>query len=112
MRYILNTPILTSFGTYDFLPLTREQAKAWLHRGEFTSAVGHKPTAEIMTELFGVTVPFNRVSITMRAGDEALVFSLRVRLPEGKVLSKQEIDGETDFKLGVLILWHDRYDIT
>jgi len=70
--------------------LSLEEAKGLLGRG-FVSVVGHQATAEILSVLLGVEVPFNRIAITMRAGDALLVFQLRVRLEEGRILTKEEV---------------------
>ncbi|MFZ8787502.1 STIV orfB116 family protein [Thermocrinis sp.] len=70
--------------------LSLEEAKSLLREG-FVSAVGHQATAEILTTLLGTTVPFNRVAITLRAGDALLVFQLRVRLEEGRILTRDEV---------------------
>jgi len=83
--------------------LSLEEARDLLKEG-FVSAVGHQATAEILTTLLGTTVPFNRVAITLRAGDALLVFQLRVRLEEGRILSEEEVrslhdQGKTSFML-------------
>ena len=57
----------------------------------FESAVGHEATAQLLTAVLGVTVPYNRVSITLSAGDTLIVAMPAVRLPEGKVLSIEEL---------------------
>jgi hypothetical protein len=71
-------------------PLSLEEAKDLL-KGGFISVVGHQATAEILAILLGVEVPPNRVAITMREGDSLIVFQLLVRLPEGAVLTKDEV---------------------
>jgi len=55
------------------------------------SAIGHEATASIVSERLGVQVPVNRVQIKLNEGDCVYVFQLLQRLPEGKVLSKEEI---------------------
>ncbi|MFZ8788033.1 STIV orfB116 family protein [Thermocrinis sp.] len=83
--------------------LTLEEAKSLLREG-FISAVGHQSTAEILSVLLGVEVPFNRTAITMRAGDALVVFQLRIRLQEGQILSAEEVkalydQGQASFML-------------
>jgi hypothetical protein len=73
-------------------PVGLEEAKSLLREGEYISAVGHESTARVMSTLLGVEVPPNRVSITMGPGDRALVFQLSVRLAEGQVLSREEVE--------------------
>lgn len=94
MFYILNTPILTEYGTYNFVRITVDMAKEMVndYTEKFTSAVGHQGTAEIISRLLNVNVPMNRVAIKMQPGDSAIVFRLLERLPEGKILSAEELD--------------------
>ena len=62
---------------------------------EFTktakSVIGHPATAEIVSEKTGTKVEMNREQITLNPGDELLVFQLLQRLPEGKTLTKEEM---------------------
>lgn len=88
---ILNTPILPTFGTYKFSPLTIKETKDYLSNG-FTSAVGHQSTADVMKEVLGIDIPKNRISWMPKIGDEALVFKLNSRPPEGKILTFAEIE--------------------
>ena len=63
--------------------LTLEEARTLL-AGGFTSAVGHEDTARLLTGLLGVEVPFNRTTVTLNPGDQAIVAQYRgPRLPEG-----------------------------
>jgi len=57
----------------------------------FISAVGHESTARLLTTLLGIEVPYNRIQLRLRKGDTLLVFQLLVRLPEGKVLTEEEL---------------------
>jgi len=67
-----------------------EQVKQVL-KGGFTSAVGHEPTAQLMSKLLNIPVPFNRIQVALNVGDILVVLQLLQRLPEGKVLSEEEI---------------------
>lgn len=99
--YLLNAPILTAFGRWSFEgPLTVERAAEVL-RGGFVSAVGHGGAAEFLTRLLGVAVPVNRTSIEMRPGDRAVVLRLKARLPEGAVLTDEQMR-TLPFELGLL----------
>lgn len=98
--YVLNTPVLTSYGRYVFTKITPEEAKSVLTNG-FISAVGHEGTAKVLSTILGIPVPTNRVAITMQPGDRAIVFRLLTRLPEGKVLSEEELK-VLPYELGLL----------
>jgi len=58
---------------------------------EFTSAIGHESTAKLLSKILGVEVPVNRVKIILNENDSLIVFQLTERLPEGKILSDEEI---------------------
>ena len=75
-----------------------ETARRIIREMPFTSAVGHEATAKVLTELLGVEIPHNRIAVKMKEGDAGLHFVLRTRLPEGKVLSEEELR-ELDFDL-------------
>jgi hypothetical protein len=66
------------------------EVKRLLERG-FVSAVGHDSTARLLTQLLGIPIPINRIAITAKAGDVLVHFALRTRLPEGRVLSEEEL---------------------
>ena len=70
--------------------ITLEEVKTLLNDG-FISAVGHEPTAQLLSEMLGISVSPNRIAIKLEKGDSVIVFQLMQRLPEGKVLSKEEI---------------------
>jgi hypothetical protein len=68
-----------------------EEVRRLLSDNEFISAIGHGATAALMSELLGINIPHNRITVKLRPGDIAVHFVLRERLPEGKVLSYEEL---------------------
>ncbi len=73
----------------------------------FTSAIGHEGTAKLIESLCGIEVPVERRTVFFEEGDEGIHFFLKQRLPEGKILSKEELE-KMDFwfvKSKVKKLW-------
>ncbi|MCI4454001.1 MAG: DUF1874 domain-containing protein [Thermodesulfobacterium sp.] len=93
--YVLNAFSLAMLppqgATVKVAPISLEEVKSLLREGNFESAVGHASTAEILTLLTGVQIPVNRVAIALGPGSRAVVFQLRTRLDEGRVLSMEEV---------------------
>ncbi len=86
--------------------LTLEEAKQLIASNSWISAVGHQTTAEFLTKLLGVEVPYSRLQVSLVPRDKVLVFQLRCRLPEGAILSEEEVrkiyaDGLASFYLVV-----------
>jgi hypothetical protein len=98
---ILNTSILTSFGSFDYTEISLEEAQEAVKDG-FDSAVGHQSTCEVLSTLLEVNVPLNRVQYEQKTGDTALVFKLNGRPEEGKILTAEEINS-IGFSFGLLV---------
>jgi len=67
------------------------RAREWLMSGDFVSAVGHEGTAALLSALTGVHIPVERRQIILQPRDEILVVQVLTRLPEGRVLSSDEM---------------------
>ena len=101
MNYILNSPILTNFGTYSFQKINLLKAKDILTKRKFVSAIGHESTAIFVSEILGIEIPLDRVAVKMQPGDTAIIFHLLDRLPEGKILTEEEM-GKIHYEFGIL----------
>jgi hypothetical protein len=55
------------------------------------SVIGHKATAEVLSQILGFPVAENRVNYIAEDGDIIAVFVPGVRLEEGKILSTDEL---------------------
>lgn len=95
--HLLNTSIIPSApGSWSVRvsPLSLAEARELVRAttGPLISHVGHESTAQIMSTLLGVTVPFDRTPMRLDGPATALVFQLRGRPPEGAILSAEEIE--------------------
>ena len=89
--YFLNTPIIKEIGTFKHDgPIDATEVKDIIKNG-FISAIGHQDTSAHLTKLLGVEIPFNRIKITMKVGDIAVVFNLLERMPEGVILNAEDL---------------------
>lgn len=99
---LLNAPILTSFGTFEFTQITTAEAKEIIKNAEqIISAIGHPATAEIMSELLDYKVENNRIEFFQSVEDAALIFRLKKRIGEGQVLNRAEIEA-IGYEFGIL----------
>lgn len=90
---LLNTSIITTDGTFTLRTISHDEALELIQdANEIDSAIGHESTALIMTALLGVAVEVNRQIFQQQVGQQVLVFKLRGRPPEGKILTTAEIE--------------------
>ena len=71
--------------------LTLDEARNLVETRNYQSVIGHASTAEVLSRLLGVEVPMNRVNLRLKEGDSLLVFQLTSRLPEGRILTDEEL---------------------
>ncbi len=98
---LLNTSILTAYGTYNFQQISLTEARELVKNAEISSAIGHAATAEILSELLGIKVEANRIEFVQNVEDVALIFKLKTRIEEGKILTRAEIE-EIGYEFGIL----------
>jgi len=95
VRYVLNTLVMPCSADRFVLQAEKvslETARNWIKAGDFISAVGHESTAKLLSNLLGVEISANRIFVDMEIWDEALAIQLLERIPEGKVLTKEELE--------------------
>lgn len=91
---ILNCAIVTGGpGTYVMEDITIDAARNLLANTPFESFIGHESTAALLTQLLHADITTSRASFRQQLHQRALVFQLADRLPEGKVLSADELAG-------------------
>lgn len=67
----------------EITPLTQEEVKKLLLEKDFISIIGHKDTANILTNILNIKIPYNRISIKLNLEDTLIVAQLTGgRLPE------------------------------
>jgi len=93
--YILNSLIVPADLTQPVYIVMRRasvsEVSEILRGGGWESAVGHEGTAALLSKLLGVQIPTRRVAIQARPGDTLIHFALKTRLPEGRVLTEEEL---------------------
>ena len=69
--------------------LSAKEAERYLRNS--VSVLGHEGTVKLLNELFGLNLKVNRVNYVANENDKLVVVQLNERLPEGKVLSLDEM---------------------
>jgi len=101
MRYILNSAVITSPGTYTYDLITVDAAVAWIRHRNFTSRVGYPATVNHINTISGIRPALNREPMVMDSGDEALVVRLKYRVANpGEKAAHQP--GSDDWEYGIL----------
>ena len=89
---VLNSSVLSACGIFVLRVISLSDAKNLVKRSQVFSAIGHSATAEILSALLEIKVFANRIEYTQHINTTALVFKLKSRIPEGKILSRAEIE--------------------
>ena len=93
MIHLLNTCIIPACVLdcdVKIFSLAAEEAIRMAVDSPFVSHIGHQATADLLTTMFGVEVPMSREP--WDGTGTGLVFQLQQRLPEGKILTLEEIE--------------------
>ena len=96
--YLMSTTVVpaNAFGAWRMDPIALEQLQVLLHSegptSGYISAVGHESTAAIMTELLGLPVAANRITVEPVKGDIFYCFKLDRRPPEGAILDRAQLE--------------------
>lgn len=89
---LLNAPIVTSYGNFCLSPISVSEVKKLIKKNRFKSAIGHEPTANVISKALNINCPVNRISWRQKSGESAIVFKLKKRPPENTILSQAEIE--------------------
>ncbi|MBB6621981.1 YddF family protein [Clostridium gasigenes] len=89
---LFNGTVATTNGLYSIKDIDLDTAKRYIKQKGFISAIGHEATAEIMSDLFGMNIPMNRIQFHQQIGQIGIVFKLNERPPEGEVLDRAELE--------------------
>jgi len=101
MIYIINSPVLTDFGLFEYKPFSVEEVKLLLKTRHYTSAIGHETTALFLTKLLECEINSNRIAITQKLEDSLIVFKLKMRGPANKEYSIGEMEA-AGYEFGLL----------
>ena len=102
MLALLNSSILTAFGSYTYEHLNAELARSMIVSEGYTSYIGHEGTCAALSELLDMEILFNRAEYCQQPGAKAIIFKLNGRLQQGEVLSSKEDIERTGYILGLL----------
>jgi hypothetical protein len=99
---LLNAPVLTSDGKYSMQTCSVVEAARLVRTRGFESAIGHAQTAAIISSLLQINCPPQRIEVRQQPGESALVFRLKRRLEEGRVLQSTEEVEQVGYSFAVL----------
>ncbi|MBS4538402.1 DUF1874 domain-containing protein [Clostridium sp. D2Q-11] len=89
---LFNGTIATTNGTYKISDIGLAEARNMIKDHGFISAIGHEATAEILSEILEMKVPRNRIEFHQKIGQYAIVLKMKERAPEGKILTRYEME--------------------
>jgi len=90
MIYLANALSINMFSHFtkpfklNIKPISTAEASTILKSTKFTSAIGHADIANILTNILGVNVTPNRITLNINPGDTLIIAQyIGPRLPEG-----------------------------
>ena len=98
MLYLFSTTIMPNEGTFKNQKVSLEKAGEILQSGDNyhyqgVSALGHQGAADAFNACFpSLNCEVNRVPAIMHPRDEAIALKVLGRLPEGQILTKEELE--------------------
>lgn len=101
MVTILNSSVLTEFGTYTYTHISLEKAKEMLLKEGYHSAIGHEGNAILLSKLTDLNIPFNRIEYRQNKNETALVFKIKKRLNQVQTVGADELS-ITEYEFGLL----------
>lgn len=110
VKYLVNAFSLNMLPVLDNITVTLHIRKLTVNEfceeianAEIVNAIGHASTVSVINTMCKTDLLPNRIEIKLGNGDELLIFQVRVRLPEGKVLTVDEVKQLLDQKQVELI---------
>ncbi|MEM3974901.1 MAG: DUF1874 domain-containing protein [Desulfurococcaceae archaeon] len=98
MKYLVNAFSLNMMKelsdvtvTLHIKKLSAEEFCREISTNAITNAIGHASTVNVINTLCGASLSTNRIEVKLQDGDELILFQVRKRLEEGKVLSADEV---------------------
>lgn len=101
MIFIINSPVITSFGSYTYIETSVDDIKKILEKESYISAIGHEEIAVLLSRILNIKVMVNRITISQKPGDKLIVIKPKPRLELDRNYSDKDIE-EIGFELGIL----------
>lgn len=101
MIYIINSSVLTTFGTFEYKESSLEEIKYILNNNAFISVIGHQETASLLSKKLGLSISLNRIEIKQTEDDVLIVIKSKARLYTNKFYSETELE-EIGYDIGII----------
>lgn len=85
---LLNTAMMPQEGVYTLIEITREEFVDRVRKhhanGTLESYIGYKATIDILKDMTGLNIPFNRDKTILNEHDSMLIMRLNYRIQDAK----------------------------